>query len=318
MIDLVQRNAEVTIPFFVSSRGYGFLWNNPAVGRVELADNGTRWVSDSARQIDYWFSAGTPAQTLSHYADATGHAPMLPEFAAGFWQSKLLYRNQEELLDVACEYHRRGLPLDVIVIDYFHWTRLGDWQFDRDQWPDPAAMVAELTSLGVRPMTTIWPSVSPLSRNFAHMRDEGMLVGTESGMPLHHLFPDKGFGGVGMGVSFYDPTNPAARAFVWEQVKKEYYDAGVRVWWLDGCEPEIFPEDPANLRYAAGPGTEVANIYPREHARAFFEGMQSEGEQDVILLCRSAWAGSQRWGVALWSGDVDTTWSRFGSRSSRD
>lgn len=111
VLDLVQRNAEVSIPFLLSDRGYGFLWNIPAVGRVELADNGTRWVADSARQIDYWITTGeNPAAILSHYADATGHAPMLPEWATGFWQSKLRYRSQEELLDVAREYQRRGLP----------------------------------------------------------------------------------------------------------------------------------------------------------------------------------------------------------------
>ncbi|MEN3362235.1 MAG: alpha-D-xyloside xylohydrolase, partial [Mycobacteriales bacterium] len=93
VIDLVQRNAEVTIPFLVSSRGYGLLWNSPAVGRVELAGNGTRWVADSARQLDYWVTTGDgPADLLANYTGATGRAPMLPDWAAGFWQSKLRYQ----------------------------------------------------------------------------------------------------------------------------------------------------------------------------------------------------------------------------------
>ena len=87
-LDLVQRNAEVSIPFVLSSRGYGLLWNNPAVGHVELAFNRTRWVANAARQIDYWITAGTPASILSRYADVTGHVPLLPEWATGFWQSK--------------------------------------------------------------------------------------------------------------------------------------------------------------------------------------------------------------------------------------
>ena len=137
VLDLVQRNGEVTIPFMLSSRGYGLLWNNPAIGRVELAGNGTRWVADSARQIDYWVTAGTPAEILGRYADATGHVPLLPEWASGFWQSKLRYRTQDELLAVAREYARRGLPLSVIVVDYFHWTHLGDWKFDPASGPTP-------------------------------------------------------------------------------------------------------------------------------------------------------------------------------------
>lgn len=109
VLDLVQRNAEVTVPVLTSSRGYTFLWNSPAIGRVELAGNGTRWVADSARQLDYWITAGTPADAQRRYSAATGRTPMLPEWAAGFWQCKLRYRTQDELLDVAREYKRRGL-----------------------------------------------------------------------------------------------------------------------------------------------------------------------------------------------------------------
>ena len=145
IVDLIQHNTEVSIPFLLSSRGYGFLWNNPAVGRVELGWNGTRWVAEATPQLDYWITAGeAPAQIVERYTEAVGRAPMLPEWAASFWQCKLRYRTQEELLAVAREYKRRGLPLAVIVVDFFHWTKQGDWQFDPECWPDPAAMVREL------------------------------------------------------------------------------------------------------------------------------------------------------------------------------
>ena len=99
-LDLVQRNGEVSIPFVLSSRGYGMLWNSPAVGRVEFAENATRWQAGQAREIDYWFTAAaTPKEILARYADATGHAPELPAWASGFWQSKLRYRTQDELLE---------------------------------------------------------------------------------------------------------------------------------------------------------------------------------------------------------------------------
>ena len=159
VVDLVQRNAEVSIPFVVSNRGYGLLWNNPAVGRVELGASATRWVADSARQIDYWVTAGTPAQIAARYAGVTGHAPMLPDWAAGFWQSKLRYRTQDELLEVAREYHRRGLALSVIVCDFFHWAQLGDWRFEPSEWPAPQAMVDELATMGTRLKVSVWPSV---------------------------------------------------------------------------------------------------------------------------------------------------------------
>ncbi|MFL6114017.1 MAG: TIM-barrel domain-containing protein [Catenulispora sp.] len=310
VIELVQRNAEVTIPVLVSSRGYGFLWNNPAIGRVELAANGTRWVADSARQLDYWITAGTPADIQRNYADATGHVPMLPEWAAGFWQCKLRYRSQEELLAVAREYHRRGLPLDVIVADFFHWTHLGEWRFDPEEWPDPAAAVKELESYGTKLMVSVWPSVSPLSEYHAEMERRGLLIGTEFGPVAHADWPDKGVDNT-VQVAFYDATNPYAREFVWEKVRDSYLSIGIEVFWADACEPELKPGYSANLRYYAGTGLEVGNMYPRENSRMFYDGMHAEGRADVVTLNRSAWAGSQRYGAILWSGDINTDFATF-------
>ncbi|MEO3756433.1 TIM-barrel domain-containing protein [Streptomyces sp. B6B3] len=308
VVDLVQRNAEVSIPVLTSSRGYTLLWNNPAVGRVELAENGTRWVADSARQLDYWIAAGTPAQTQRRYTAATGRTPMLPEWAAGFWQCKLRYRTQEELLSVAREYKRRGLPISVIVCDFFHWTHLGEWRFDPAEWPDPAAMVRELDELGIRLMVSVWPSVSPLSENHPVMEQRGYFIGTEYGPMAHADWPDKEVAET-VQVAFYDATNPDARDFVFSRIQENYLDPyGISEYWLDACEPELKPGFPANLRYHAGPGLEVGNLYPRENARTFYEGLRAagRGEDEVITLNRSAWAGSQRYGAAVWSGDIGT------------
>jgi alpha-D-xyloside xylohydrolase len=310
VVELVQRNSEVTIPFMVSSRGYGFLWNNPAIGRVELAINGTRWVADSARQLDYWITAGDPAGIQRTYADVTGHVPNLPEWAAGFWQCKLRYRSQEELLEVAREYHRRGVPLDVIVADFFHWTHLGEWRFDPAEWPDPDAAVAELATYGTKLMVSVWPSVSPLSEYHAEMERRGFLIGTEFGPVAHADWPDKGVDNT-VQVAFYDATNPAARDFVWSKVRANYLDRGIEIFWADACEPELKPGYPANLRYHAGPGLEVGNMYPRENSRMFYEGMHAAGKPDVVTLNRSAWAGSQRYGAILWSGDIHTDFATF-------
>lgn len=304
VIELVQRNSEVSVPFLVSSLGYGFLWNHPGVGRVELAANGTRWVAEALQQFDYWVTAGDePAQVLSNYAQVTGLPPAMPYWATGFWQSKLRYRTQEELLEVAREYRRREIPLSVIVIDYFNWTRQGEWCFDPKEWPDPAAMVRELDSMGVKLMVSVWPSVNPAAATYSEMDERGYLVANEAGIPVHLDFWDKGQEGPVL-VRFYDATNPEARRYVWERVKEGYYQFGIKTWWLDACEPEMRPEAPGNVRFHAGPGLAVANIYPLEHARGFYEAMRKEGEDEVLLLCRSAWAGSQRYGSLVWSGDV--------------
>ena len=115
--------------------------------------------------------------------------------------------------------------------------------------------------------------LSPLSANYQPMLERGLLISSEQSTPVHATWPERGLNSW-IGVSFYDSTNPAARDYFWEQVKKNYYKAGIRVFWLDACEPEMKPGYPASLRFAAGPGLEVANLYPREHARGFYEGMR--------------------------------------------
>lgn len=309
VVDLLHRNGEVTIPFLLSSLGYGFLWNSPAVGRVELGRTGTRWVADSARQLDYWVTAGAPAQVLASYADATGHAPEFPSWASGFWQSKLRYRTQDELLAVAREYHRRGLPLSVVVCDFFHGTHIGDFRLDPAEWPDPQAMLDELTGLGVKLMVSVWPSVTAVSENFNEMVEEGLFVRNERGVAVGVISRDKNVENRTF-MQFYDSTDPRARGYVWDKVKTGYYDYGVRVFWLDAGEPEMQPASPDNLLYHAGPGAEVGNLYPRENARMVWDGMRAQGETEILSLNRSAWAGSQRYGAAVWSGDIDAT---FGS-----
>ncbi|WP_066581693.1 glycoside hydrolase family 31 protein [Cellulomonas timonensis] len=307
-LDLVQRNAEVNIPFVLSNRGYGLLWNMPAVGRVEFAQNATRWSVGQAREIDYWLTAApTPAAIMARYADATGHVPDLPQWASGVWQCKLRYLDQDELLGVAREHKRRGLPMSVIVTDYFHWSAMGDYRFDEAEWPDPQAMVDELHELGIELMVSIWPTISPLSENFADYRDQGLLVGSDQGVEFHQTIRDKGMT-TPMPLAFYDPTNPRTREYVWDLVRRNYLDLGIKVFWLDASEPELNPAHPGNLTLHAGPGAEVANIYPRDNARLFAEGMAAAGQEPTVLLCRSAWAGAQKHGAAVWSGDIPATW----------
>jgi alpha-D-xyloside xylohydrolase len=314
VIDLVQRNGEVSVPFALSSRGYGLLWNMPGTGRVELGANHTRWAADAARQIDYWVTTGpTPGDIVGRYVRATGLPPMLPGWASGFWQSKLRYLDQEELLQVAREYKRRDLPLSVIVCDYFHWTHQGEWRFDPAEWPDPQAMVEELRELGVELMVSVWPTVNPNGGNYEEMHRRGFLVRSMAGLPLHLAFWDKDTPGHAF-MRYYDATNPEARSYVWKKITDGYGHYGIRAFWLDACEPEILSDNAEIARYSMGPGSEVQGIYPREHARGFYEGLRADGEEDVLLLCRSAWAGSQRYGAAVWSGDIESTFEALAAQ----
>ena len=230
-LELSQRNSQISVPFTLSSRGYGFLWNNPAVGNVTLGENVTEWTAERTRQIDYWITAAdTPAQILENYTAVTGRVPMMRRDLMGFWQCKLRYQTQDEVLRVVREHKKRGLPMDVIVIDFFHWTAQGDWQFDPRDFPDPKAMVDELKELGVNLMVSIWPTVDQRTDNYKKMSECGYLMHMDRGMPIH---------GTWMGpCTYYDAINPGARKFVWDCAKKNYYDLGIKLFWLDEAEPE--------------------------------------------------------------------------------
>ncbi|WP_230674272.1 glycoside hydrolase family 31 protein [Rathayibacter sp. Leaf248] len=302
--ELAHRNSQTSIPFVLSSAGYGFLWHNPAIGRATLGRNRSEWVAEASEQLDYWVTAGrTPGAITRAYADATGHAPMMPEYGLGYWQCKLRYTDQEQLLAVAREHRRRGLPLDVIVADFFHWPKMGDFRFEDEFWPDPAAMTAELKELGVELMVSVWPQISVESENFERLRADNLLVRTERGPQTQMSFEGPSL--------FIDTTNPAARDALWELCRRNYHEKGARLFWLDEAEPEYGVYDFDNYRYHAGTNLQVGNIYPQTFSRTFHDGMTASGQDDVVNLVRSAWAGSQRYGALVWSGDIASSWVDF-------
>lgn len=304
ILELAQRNSQVSIPFALSSLGYGFLWNNPAIGKVMFGKNYTEWQAEATDRMDYWITADdTPFQIIQNYTEVTGRAPMMPENLLGLWQCKLRYRTQQEVLEVAREYKRQGIPLDVIVIDFFHWTRQGDWCFDPEYWPDPQTMVDELHAMGTRVMVSVWPSVDRKSNNFKEMHEKGLLIRTESGAMQTYDFQ-------GDCVSF-DTTNPEARAFVWEKCRESYYKYGIDMFWLDNAEPDYAVYDFDNYRTYLGPNIKVGNVYPLMFAKGFYDGLMKEKQADIVNLVRSAWVGSQKYAVLVWSGDVPSTFESF-------
>lgn len=303
-MELAHRNSQASVPFMLSNLGYGFLWNNAAIGEVHFGRNTTEWIAESTKQLDYWVVAGdTPAEIEESYAGVTGKTPMMPEYGLGFWQCKLRYYNQEQVLEVAREYKKRNIPIDVIVIDYYHWPRCGDWRFDEEYFPNPKAMVDELHEMGIETMVSIWPQVDWRSENYEEMKQQGLLVKINSGVDAQMIFHGNNV--------FMDATNPRTRKYVWEKCKQNYADLGINTFWLDEAEPEFTHYAFENYRYHAGSVLETGNIYPREYARLFCEGQKENGQQEVVNLIRCAWAGSQRYGALVWSGDIMSTYEDF-------
>ena len=296
-LELAHRNSQASVPFLVSSLGYGLLWNNPGVGRAVFGKNVTSFQAYSTKVLDYWLVAGnSPREIIESYASVTGTVPMMPEYGLGFWQCKLRYQAQEELLEVAREYKRRNLPVDVIVVDCFHWPKQGDWKFDPTYWPDPDGVIKELHELGMELMVSIWPTVDKTCENFPEMQEKGYLIRCDRGVQT-------GFEFLGNTLQF-DATNPAAQQYVWNKAKENYYDKGVKLFWLDEAEPEYNIYDFDNYRYFLGPNVQIGNVYPVGYAKGFYDGMRQAGQENVVNLLRCAWAGSQKYGALVWSGDI--------------
>ena len=304
VLELAQRNSQISVPFAVSSLGYGFLWNNPAVGRVTFGKNYTEWIAQSTREMDYWITAaGTPKAILENYTAVTGRAGTFPEDLMGLWQCKLRYRTQDEVLEVARRYQAEGIKIDQIVIDFFHWTVQGDWKFDKTYWPDPKAMVDELHAMGMKVIVSVWPSVDRRSENFYPMLERGLLMRTERGALQTYDYQ-------GDCVEI-DAFNPEARKYIWEVCKRNYYDLGIDAFWLDNSEPDLGVYDFDHYRYYAGPALSVSNLYPQMLSRAFYDEMCKLQDAPVVNLLRCGWAGSQKYGNVIWSGDVPSTFEAF-------
>ena len=298
-VDLRHINAKCSIPYVYSSLGYGFLWNQPSTGSCELANNRTRWSSDATRQIDYLVIGGSPAEATHTLAELTGYAPEMPDWALGFWQCKLRYETQEELLSVARRYKELGIPLSVIVVDYFHWTEQGEYRFDPKYWPDPKAMADELHSMGVKLMVSMWPTINEHSENYETMLEQNMLIRPASGS--NRVFEFYG------PQAEIDPTNPQTRAYVWDRLKENYIDNGVDALWFDEAEPEVHPQHFDNMILSIGRGDEVGLLYPYYYEQLVYDGMKAMGKADIVTLSRCAYLGAQKFGALVWSGDIPST-----------
>ncbi|MFW6007556.1 MAG: TIM-barrel domain-containing protein [Halanaerobiales bacterium] len=303
--ELKQTNTEVNIPFLLSNKNYGFLWNNPALGEIKLQENNISWTARVTSKIDYLvFTGNSFPEIYQSYTETTGRAPEFPEWAAGFWQSKNRYTSQEEVISIAREYKKRDLPISTIVIDYFYWNKMGNFDWDREKWPYPEKMVDELKEMGIKPVISIWPTVNKKSDNFKEMKEKDFFIHKKDNSDTSHKTFVDGYPPDKANLFVYDATNPEAREYIWNKIRKNYYDKGINAFWLDAMEPEVETDQ---FDFYLGQGEEVANLYPLKHAEAFYKGMKEEGQKNILNLCRSGWIGSQKYGAAIWSGDIPST-----------
>ena len=302
---------DISIPFYISTAGFGLLYNQAGYGTINITETRACWTSNATHQLDLWVTVApmngtspTPYPALSsNYADATGHPNPLPHYASGFWQSKDRYRNQSEILGIAAHFHNLSVPVEVFVIDWQHWHFLGDWSFWLPQcWPNPTAMVQQLSSYGMHTMISAWPRVDRRSVHYANMSAMGYLTKDANGTET--ISAD--------GTSFiYDAFNPAAREYVWDALLSGYVQHGIQLFWLDAAEPE--QSVPGKQWWAGKSDREVGMAWSVHHQRMIFEGSLSSGipEDQIIMLARHGWVGSPLMNAFIWSGDTESSWASF-------
>ncbi|MDE3178106.1 MAG: glycoside hydrolase family 31 protein [Acidobacteriota bacterium] len=303
-VELSQDNTNISIPFFVSSLGYGVFWNNPSVTRFNdrFAQHLFLYAA-VADDIDYYFMYGPKLDdVIADYRSLTGEAPLLPKWAYGFWQCKNRYNSEAEILAAAAKYRQLGIPVDNIVQDWFWWTKMGSFVFNKN-YPDPKAMVDTLHREHFHVMISVWPSFVPGTQPFETFERNGWFIHKNSASAS--WLP---------GAGLYDAFNPKARKYYWSLIDSNLFRLGFDAWWLDTDEPESFEEQNIMLHAhtAMGSGARYADLYPLMHTMGVYQGQRSaEPDKRVFILSRSAAAGMQRNSAVAWSGDVFSTWAAF-------
>jgi alpha-glucosidase/alpha-D-xyloside xylohydrolase len=294
---------DVCVPFMVSSRGYGLVWDNPSKTTVDLGFNGRNvWSSQVGNRVSYFVIAGgTSDEIYQGYRLLTGVTHLLPRATYGYIQSKAIYPTQEQVLDVAKEYRRKNLPLDVMVVDFLNMTKQGEMDLDPKRWPDPAAMNRELHAMGIGTLLSVWPHFAAGTQFYDMLLSKGWLIHRPDGKP------DSGGYQPVIGPNL-DTTNPEAANWFWEKIRDRYVKPyGFDYIWLDETEPDV---DPVNDLFFVGSGTRFYNVYPLFHTAAIYDGFRRDfgDSRRVMILARAAYFGAQRNGTVFWSSDILSSW----------
>ena len=289
------------VPFLVTNKGYGLLWDNPSKTTISAGFNEqTRWSSEVGDRVSFFVIAGNTADEIyAGYKLLTGPTHMLPKAAYGYIQCKQRYASQQEVLAVAQGYRDRHLPADVMVVDWFYYTKMGQMDMDPKFWPDPAAMNTQLHSMGFETMISVWPRFVPDDRFYADLLKKGWLIHQADGTPINGLPYDRAGSDI-------DTTNPDAAKWYWQTIHDNIISKGFDSLWADETEPDLPPN---GSYYKIGPGTQFFNVYPLFHTAALYDGFRKDQpERRALILSRDAFTGAQRNGTIFWSSDIYPTW----------
>jgi alpha-D-xyloside xylohydrolase len=317
---MVQTNIGIVVPFLVSTKRYGIMWDIYSKSTFkENKDGASFWAESAPAGVDYYFIAGnTMDDVIGGYRNLTGSAPMFPKAAFGLFMSKERYKTQDELVDVVRNFRKDGFPLDYIVQDWQYWgggTWGGEWDgkwsgmvWNKERFPDPAKAIKTLhEDLHAKVMISIWPSIGNDTDLARELDSKGLRF-----EPIHWISKK---------ARIYDAFSPEGRAIYFKHIKKGLLDVGIDALWMDGTEVEVGGacHNPAEVerdikslgKNAMGDFTRYLNPYTLMTTKGTYEGQRAIGNKRVLTLTRSAWTGSQRYAALSWSGDTRASWKTF-------
>lgn len=299
---LKQENMRIAVPFFQSVKNYGVFWDNASSTVFNDVNNVASLQSEIGKSIDYYFIKGANADSIiTQYRALTGEVPMFPKWVFGYWQSRERYTSQDELLDVVNRYRALKVPLDGVVQDWQYWGEdQADWnavRFGNPRFPDPKKMIDSVHKMNAHIIISVWPSFGYKTKIYKELEEKNMLFNFQTWPPKD--------------VKVYDPFNPGARDIYWSHMKNDIFSLGMDGWWLDATEPEkAGPDSIINAQPTyLGSFKKVGNAFPiastggvSDHQKQFTK------DKRVFILTRSAFAGQQRYGTMIWSGDIQGRW----------
>ena len=251
----------------------------------------TTFRSPVAEAVDYTVFVGTPDEIIATYRELTGKCPEMPEWALGYIHCRERFHSSDEILQTANRFCSEQLPVSMLVQDWQYWGKYGwnSMQFDEEFYPDPKALTDSLHNMGMKLMVSVWSKI-----------DKNSVVGKQMEAEDHYI----------PGTDWIDFFNPDAAAAYWSNFKERLLPLGIDAWWQDATEPEN--DDLAGRRVNKGQwaGEQVRNVYPLLVNKTVYEGLVAAGKEPMILT-RCGFAGIQRYGSAMWSGDVGNDWETF-------
>jgi alpha-D-xyloside xylohydrolase len=246
--------------------------------------------SPAATAVDYTVFVGNADEAIATFRQVSGNVPLMPRWALGYIHCRERFHSQEEILTTANRFRKEQLPVDLLVQDWQYWGKYG-WnamRFDEDNYPDPHALTDSLHNMGIRLMLSVWSKIDKNSEVGRQMLGQGYYI---------------------PGTDWIDFFNPDAAAAYWKNFSQRLLPLGIDAWWQDATEPEN--DDLLGRRIAGGkyPGELFRNAYPLMVNKTVYEGLRHDApQQRPMILTRCGFPGIQRYGSAMWSGDVGNDW----------